>query len=59
MTAGKTNRSHRIVYMVVLLAFGVALTTVLVLAGERSGREANGSTQRLRLARAAVGEQGC
>jgi hypothetical protein len=31
-----TNRSHRIAYMVVLLALAVALTTALVLAGQRS-----------------------
>lgn len=34
MTVKTTNRSHRVVYMVVLLAFAVALTTALVLAGE-------------------------
>lgn len=38
MTVKTINRSHRIVYivyMVVLLVFAVALTTALVLAGER------------------------
>jgi hypothetical protein len=29
------NRSHRIIYLVILLMFAVALTTALVLAGER------------------------
>ena len=29
-----TNRSHRVIYLVVLLVFAVALTTALVLAGE-------------------------
>ena len=35
MTVNKTNRSHRIAYLVFLLALAVALTTALVLAGER------------------------
>jgi hypothetical protein len=35
MTVKTTNRSHRVVYLIVLLAFAVALTTALVLAGER------------------------
>lgn len=35
MTVKTTNRSHRAVYLVVLLVFAVALTTALVLAGER------------------------
>ena len=35
MTVKQTNRSHRVTYMVVLLALAVALTTALVLAGER------------------------
>jgi len=35
MTVKTNNRSHRAVYMVVLLAFAVALTTALVLAAER------------------------
>lgn len=30
------NRSHRIFYLVVLLVFAVALSTALMLAGERS-----------------------
>ena len=34
MTVKTTNRSHRVVYLVVLLVFAVALTTALVLAGE-------------------------
>ena len=36
MTVNITNRSHRTVYMVVILALAVALTTALVLAGERN-----------------------
>ena len=36
MTVTTTNRSHRVVYMVVLLLVAVALTSALVLAGERS-----------------------
>jgi hypothetical protein len=40
MTVKTINRSHRIVYLVLLLLFAVALTTALVLAGER---EAEGS----------------
>ena len=35
MTVQKTNRSHRIAYMLFLLVLAVALTTALVLAGER------------------------
>ena len=35
MTVKTINRSHRIVYLVVLLVCAVALTTALVLAGER------------------------
>jgi hypothetical protein len=35
MTVKTNNRSHRAVFMVVLLVFAVALTTALVLAGER------------------------
>ena len=36
MTVTKTNRSHRVAYMVLLLLVAVALTSALVLAGERS-----------------------
>jgi hypothetical protein len=36
MTVKTTNRSHRVIYMVVLLVFAVALTTALVLAAERT-----------------------
>lgn len=36
MTVNKTNRSHRTAYMVVMLALAVALTTALVLAGEKN-----------------------
>jgi hypothetical protein len=35
MTVNTGNRSHRVIYLVVLLVFAVALTTALVLAGER------------------------
>ena len=35
MTVKTGNRSHRAVYLIVLLVFAVALTTALVLAGER------------------------
>lgn len=35
MTVKSTNRSHRVIYMVVLLVFAVALTTALLLAAER------------------------
>lgn len=43
MTVKTTNRSHRVVYLVVLLVFAVALTTALVLAGELKpeGRKAS------------------
>jgi len=34
MTVKTINRSHRVIYLVVLLVFAVALTTALVLAGE-------------------------
>ena len=34
MTVKTMNRSHRVIYLVVLLVFAVALTTALVLAGE-------------------------
>lgn len=54
MTANKTNRSHRIAYMLVLLAFAIALTTALVLAGERSAREANGQIVSFRVTHAAL-----
>ncbi len=36
MTVNKTNRSHRIAFLVVILVVAVALTTALVLASERS-----------------------
>ena len=35
MTVKTTNRSHRVAYMVLLLLVAVALTSALVLAGER------------------------
>jgi len=61
-TVIKSNRSHRIAYAVVLLALAIALATDLVLAGERSAREVNGSTQTFRLTPAAVfsvGDKAC
>jgi hypothetical protein len=36
MTVKPTTRSHRIAFLVMLLLFAVALTTALVLAGERN-----------------------
>ena len=36
MTVTTTKRSHRVAYMVLLLLVAVALTSALVLAGERS-----------------------
>jgi len=33
-----TNRSRRMIYLVVLLVFAVALSTALVLAGERNSQ---------------------
>lgn len=36
MTVTTTNRSHRVAYVVLLLLVAVALTSALVLAGERS-----------------------
>lgn len=44
MTVTTINRSHRIAYLVVLLAFAVALTTALVLAGERETEGSKTST---------------
>jgi hypothetical protein len=44
MTVKTTNRSHRVIYMVVLFVFAVALTTALVLAAERSPEGAKSST---------------
>jgi hypothetical protein len=44
MTVKPSNRSHRVLYMVVLLVFAVALTTALVLAGERSSEGTKSST---------------
>ena len=35
MTVKSTNRSHRVICVVALLMFAAALTTALVLAGER------------------------
>jgi hypothetical protein len=44
MTVKQTNRSHRVLTMVVLLVFAVALTTALVLAGERKPEGSKSST---------------
>jgi len=44
MTVKTNSRSHRAVYMVVLLMFAVALTTALVLAGERKAEGKKSST---------------
>ena len=44
MTVKKTNRSHRVLTMVVLLLFAVALTTALVLAAEHSPEGTKSST---------------
>lgn len=44
MTVNTGNRSHRIVYLVVLLMLAVALTTALVLAGERKPEKSKAST---------------
>jgi hypothetical protein len=44
MTVKTTNRSHRVIYLVVLLAFAVALTTALVLAGELKSEGSKSST---------------
>lgn len=44
MTVKTTNRSHRIVYLVMLLVCAVALTTALVLAGERKPEGSKSST---------------
>jgi len=44
MTVKKTNRSHRVMYLVVLLVFAVALTTALVLAGEHKPEGSKTST---------------
>ena len=39
MKVNRTNRSRRMIFLVVLLVFAVALSTALVLAGERNGSE--------------------
>jgi hypothetical protein len=44
MTVNTGNRSHRVVYLVVLLMLAVALTTALVLAGERKPEGTKAST---------------
>lgn len=44
MTVKTNNRSHRAIYMVALLVFAVALTTALVLAGERNAEGSKTST---------------
>jgi hypothetical protein len=48
MTVTMTNRSHRVAYMVLLLLVAVALTSALVLAGERGwGGEKKGLSKRI------------
>jgi hypothetical protein len=63
MTVNKTNRSHRIAYMVFLLVLAVALTTALVLAGERgsaSEKHAQHSPEnRTPFAQFFAGDTGC
>ena len=44
MTVKTANRSHRAVFMVLLLVFAVALTTALVLAGEQNAEGSKSST---------------
>jgi len=44
MTAKTKNRSHRVIYLVALLVFAMALTTALVLAGELKPDGSNSST---------------
>lgn len=44
MTVNTINRSHRVVYLIALLVFAVALTTALVLAGERKPEGTPSST---------------
>jgi hypothetical protein len=44
MTVKTMNRSHRVIYLVVLLVFAVALTTALVLAGELRPEGSKSST---------------
>lgn len=44
MTVKTINRSRRVVYLVVMLVFAVALTTALVLAGERKPEGSKAST---------------
>lgn len=47
MTVKTMNRSHRVIYLVVLLVFAVALTTALVLAGELKPDGSKASTLQL------------
>jgi hypothetical protein len=44
MTVKTSNRSHPVIYLVVLLVFAVALTTALVLAGELKPEGSESST---------------
>lgn len=39
MTVKTSDRSHRVAFLIMLLIFAVALTTALVLAGERNPEE--------------------
>jgi hypothetical protein len=60
MTVKKISRSHRMAYMVGLLALAVALATVLVLAGESNAHSHKGNVfqQSLRLTYSAASEKG-
>jgi hypothetical protein len=44
MTVKTSDRSHRVAFLIMLLLFAVALTTALVLAGERNPHEKKTST---------------
>jgi len=44
MTVKTNGRSHRVIYLLVLLVFAVALTTALVLAGELKPEGSKSST---------------
>jgi hypothetical protein len=63
MTVKKTNRSHRVAYMVFLLALTVALATALVLAGERDAALEKHAVRSLKtknlVAQLFAGDTGC
>lgn len=44
MTVKTTNRSHRLIYLVIVLVFAVALSTALLLAAERDLENSKTST---------------